>query len=132
VATLLATLTMTLVGCSDEMRVPVSGKVFLENRPLERGTVVFHPESAGDDRTSDLPAGEISEDGTYQLYTHYQRGALPGTYRVVVSAYEGNTPVGQPPKCLVPARYLETKTSELRVEVVKNPAEGAYDLRLKR
>src|SRR5262249_31553925 len=110
-------LAIALPGCGGEARVPVSGKVFLGNRLLERGTVVFHPESASAEPRGDLPAGDIFEDGTYQLYTHYQRGAPPGRYRVVVSAYEANTPVGQVPRYLVPPKYMDTKTSALVVEV---------------
>jgi hypothetical protein len=74
----------------------------------------------------------------YTLTTKGKKGAPPGWYKVIVTAREEAAPVHPKlPKqhrpaarSLLPAKYGQVETSGLSVEVVENPAPGAYDLKL--
>jgi len=120
--------------------VPVAGKVTIDNVPLTaKSTVVlFKPDASKGNSSPFQPTGTVDADGTYTLKTKSKKGAPPGWYKVVVTAREDAPPL--PPKTpqhrrpaamsLVPAKYGQEKTSGLSIEVVENPAPGAYDLKL--
>jgi hypothetical protein len=73
--------------------------------------------------------------------TRGKPGAPPGWYKVIVTAVaeppehpkapgkHAGRPVAQ---SLLPAKYGQAKTSDLALEVVEQPASGAYDLKLRR
>jgi hypothetical protein len=141
----LFSLTFLAFGCTDASGVgktfPVSGKVMLNNEPLtaETTTVLFVPDAARGNTSSLEAAGTVDEQGTYTLFTRGKKGALPGWYKVVVTATELSTASSKTPlrhrpvpKSLVPGKYGLAKTTDLAVEVVERPAAGAYDLKLKR
>ena len=131
-------------GCGDDSgvgwTVPVAGKVTIDNVPLTaKSTVVlFKPDASKGNSSPFQPTGTVDADGTYTLKTKSKKGAPPGWYKVVVTAREDAPPL--PPKTpqhrrpaamsLVPAKYGQEKTSGLSIEVVENPAPGAYDLKL--
>jgi hypothetical protein len=128
-------LTISLVGCGsdDSGLLPVSGQVFYDGQPLTTGTVSLHPTEA----TGHVPTGVINAEGRYTLSTNYQPGAPPGQYRVVVHATEPIVPIpgkAHPglPKSLIPARYNQSSTSPLDVEVKPDAPADAYDLRLEK
>jgi hypothetical protein len=112
--------------------VPVRGKVLFDGQPLTTGSLVFKPNSEKGNASKFEPAATINPDGTYQLFTAEREGAPLGWYNVSVVAQapadEKNPYSAQ--KSLIPARYAETNTSGLEIEVVENPSEGAYDLKL--
>ncbi len=133
---------LVCLGCADTgiKTLPVAGKVTLNGKPFISGTatVLFQPDKAKAN-TSVLDAvGKIDEQGAYSLVTMGRPGAPPGWYKVVVTAFAG-TP--QHPKTvrdrgivvrsLLPAKYGSVATTDLAVQVVENPASGAYDLKLK-
>jgi hypothetical protein len=76
-------------GCSsDELgkRYPVSGKVTYKGQPVAKGRISFSP--APENKTGRAAYSEI-EEGKYTLSTQGNNdGALPGSYRVAVTARE--------------------------------------------
>lgn len=81
-----AVVIVMFAGCSDGRpeRVRVSGKVLIDNRPANSGSVQFLPRSGG--RPS---SGKIQADGSFALFTFEEHdGCPPGTYDVIVSSIE--------------------------------------------
>ena len=102
-----------VAGCGEPLDpvYPVTGKVTLNGKPLTTGTVTFTPTGNGPSAT-----GMIREDGTYELKSHDDRaGALPGSYKVSVSAVKIN-PQGMA-LSLLPSKYSTGQTSGLTAEV---------------
>jgi len=129
-------------GCGDDSGVgtvyPVHGKIFLNNEPFKASTtvIVFKPNASRGNKTAFDPAGKVDEDGNYTLLTKGRSGAPPGWYKVVVTATgapgKGATKHRPLPLSLLPAKYGQAKTTPLEVEVVADPRDGAYDLKLTR
>jgi hypothetical protein len=130
-------------GCRDNSGVgltfPVAGKVTIGDTPLTATStvVLFKPDTSRGNTSPFEPAGTVDAQGIYVLTTRGKHGAPPGWYKVVVTAREEATTVHpQNPrhrpmaKSLVPRKYGLENTSDLSIEVVKNPASGAYDLKL--
>jgi hypothetical protein len=139
-------LALTAAGCGPGFKtVPVSGKLFVDGKPLTGAdaTVVFRPDaSKGNTSTLDF-SGTADEDGNYTLYFRNggYRGAAPGWYKVAVVATEpleirtgpGAKKVAPGPpvrKTLIDRKYTLPTSSGIEIEVVENPAPGAYDLKL--
>lgn len=107
----------SFVGCGPQRPAiaPVHGKVFIDDRPLTQGRVVAVPSSG---RGAN---GIIQSDGSFQLSTYGKNdGALVGTHKVAVVAYEGagaGGPESSLGKLLVPQRYINPETSGLTIEV---------------
>lgn len=141
----LATLAVILIsGCGDSgvgPTFPVAGKVTLQNEPLtaKNTIIMFKPDASRGNSSPFTPTGTVDAEGNYTLKTKGKNGAPPGWYKVVVTARD-ETPTEHPksPKhrpvarSLLPARYGQDKTTDLSIEVVENPAPGAYDLKLKK
>ena len=78
---------LLLPACGDRndafaQRYPVSGQVTYNGQPLPKGVIAFVPEKGAG-------ATGIIEDGAYALSTGGDRdGALPGKYKVTISAKE--------------------------------------------
>jgi len=110
-------LTLLFLGCGSghPAVAPVKGKVLLDGQPLHTGSVnTLRGAGRG-------AHGEIKSDGTFVLRTFAKSdGALLGTHKVAVAAYDGTgpktpeTPYG---KLLVPQRYTNPETSNLSIEV---------------
>jgi hypothetical protein len=111
------------------------------NEPLvaKNTIVLLKPDASRGNNSPFEPTGTVDASGTYTLRTEGKMGAPPGWYRVVVvarddeqvvhpKAKQNHRPVS---KSLVPAKYGQEKTTDLVIEVVENPAPGAYDLKLK-
>ncbi len=110
-------------GCSETAPndlVPVTGRVLLDGKPLESGSVSLRPESR---ETWHQPTGTLAgPEGTYVVYTSGRPGAPPGTYRVVVFASaSARTSAGAAhpgmPKSLIPSRYNDPQSTPLRIVV---------------
>jgi len=138
IAVLFAAGLSPLSGCGDDegigQRYSVSGTVTYNGKPLEKGTINFQA-VATDGRSA---SGEI-QDGAYRITTQSPGdGALPGKYRVSVTAKEvdmakveatskkqgGTMPskkelgrAFQQAKRLIPAKYESPATSGLEAEV---------------
>jgi hypothetical protein len=129
---------VVFAGCSsagDNLpRQAVSGRVTLDGKPLERGTISFQPESG-------LPTAAAVgiTAGSYSMAR--AQGLVPGTYRVLISStppaavtIDPTTgmppPPGKPtppPKELLPAKYNASST--LSAEV-KEAAANRFDFAL--
>lgn len=120
------------VGCGGPpavATVPVSGKVTLEGQPVSSGLVSF---AAADDKVgAGLCTGIIGADGEYKISSDGKPGAPLGKYKVTVTPSMTRTR-GDFPSPPFNARYMSSKSTPLVIEVVSNPAAGAYDLKLKK
>jgi hypothetical protein len=116
----LALLLGSALGCGGDglELVPVKGTVLLNDKPLTTGSVTTLPP------TGRGAYGAIQPDGSFELTSGREPGAVIGTHKVAVLAMEGEasqgaeTPAGPPNKSLVPARYNNPQTSQLTIEVV--------------
>ena len=101
-------------GCSDgrPTRVPISGKVSIDGKPLAGGSIMFlHPES----RSSGSP---IDADGRFQLTCYVPGdGAVLGKHRVKVTACESLSERSN--RWLAPKKYADPNSSGLEVEVTE-------------
>lgn len=127
---------VSVIGCESDpvgRTVPVQGGVTVDGQPLKTGSVAFWPDAEKGNQFPLEAAGQIAEDGTYKVLTRGKPGAPPGAYRVTVTAQVPSDPKDEysKPKHLVPAAYRTKETTPLRLEVVDNPAPGAYDLSVK-
>jgi hypothetical protein len=112
--------------------VPVIGRVTFKGRPLTTGQVIFQPDAKRGNGLPHEPRGGIDEEGNYELAISGTKGAPPGWYKVSVIATEPFDPA-KPyviPKTLIPLKYSDPKMSGFTLQVVENPATGAYDLNL--
>lgn len=108
----LACCLFTAIGCGDGRpgRVPVSGQVLIDGKPLEEASVRFSPSEG---RSS---LGRTDSDGRFTL-TCYEKndGATLGKHRVSITAL---TPLsGDRVLSRVPKKYTTADTSELEVEI---------------
>jgi hypothetical protein len=127
-------------GCASNAvpTLPVSGQVTLDGEPVttEATVVLFKPDQSRGNAGKLEPVGTVDAGGRYTLTTAGRRGAPAGWYKVIVAARAGQIehPKGRPRRplaaSLLPARYGSERTTPLVVEVVEQPAEGAYDLKL--
>lgn len=101
-----------IAGCSDgrPRRVPVSGTVLIDGKPLTTGFIRVIPENAR------AAVGQIDAQGHFVLTTFDPAdGCVPGTHRVEVVAYE-KTASGAT-RTLVPEKYKDATTSDLTVTI---------------
>lgn len=69
-------------GAKNELgRVPVSGNVTFEEKPLDRGSIEFSPTGTG------TQSGAVIENGVYTIPE--ERGLAPGEYTVRISSPAG-------------------------------------------
>lgn len=109
---LLAGLLVAVSGCGGDTLVPVEGIVTLDGKPVEGATVVFVPDNA-----PGRPAQAFTDaDGRFQLSTVSQRGAQPGTYKVLVTKTTGILPPGAEP----PSPDDELKMRKQRADYAKH------------
>lgn len=109
----------------------VSGKASFRGKALTTGTVAFHHTDA----KSPMVTGEIRADGTYDLTSKRPGdGALPGEYMVTVTSMlpgkgiEGVDADYQPPKPLIPLKYMRLDETPLKATV--EPKDNVIDLSL--
>jgi hypothetical protein len=121
---------LSLVGCGGIKRVPVSGKVTLDGKPLEHGMVSFVPDASKGNTVRASCSGP-ARAGTFQLQsigmTPSESGAglALGWYKVTLM-----TDLPGQPKINVHPRFTDVNKTPLEVEVIENPEPGRYDLQL--
>ena len=110
------------VGCGGTPPpfAPVKGKVSYQGRPLTTGTIVFTPDPVRG-TSGPLARADIQPDGSYQLKSSEQAGAVPGWHRVTVLAIDAapqwNSQQPVVPRSLIPPRYSDPSLSGLAREV---------------
>jgi hypothetical protein len=119
-----------LASCSKFNYVPVKGKVVLKKsgKPVTFGTVVFVPDK--DNPLRQVATGTINPDGTYELATEGRSGVPTGFYIACVRGPLRKVDGKDPPPIPFSMKYFDANESPLKIEVVENPAQGAYDLEL--
>jgi hypothetical protein len=105
---LILPLLMAAGGCSDgrPKRVPASGQVLIDGKPLDYGYVQFSP---SDSRPS---IGQLDANGHFVLSCFdLGDGAVTGLHKVSVN---GQEPIGQEViKWHAPKKYADPRTSQL-------------------
>jgi hypothetical protein len=118
----------TAAGCGNapDGRQKISGTITLKGVPLDEGLIEFFPKGDSSTKESRTRSGALIKDGKYVI--PQDKGLVPGTYQVVISAVEGNAAeatAGVPPgptkkgraKDRIPADY--NRTTKQVVEVTK-------------
>lgn len=122
-----AALTVLSAGCGPAVEqnqvVPVTGRVFVGEVPLEFGQVVFQPVSGGQPAS-----GSIDGDGKFILSTYSNGdGAALGKHRVRIVSYSSQDPKTKKEdgpqgdslgELLTPQKYSSFATSGLEVSVL--------------
>jgi hypothetical protein len=113
--------------------VPVSGTVLVGDEPLTEGYVIFRPDPDKGNKSLHEPRGAIDKQGHYKLITGNDTpGAPQGWYKVGVVAQKTGTERHGPPVYLISKKYADPNASGITIEVVKEPAPSAYDLKVTR
>lgn len=129
-ATLMAlALPILCLGCHRAPQLArVSGTVTFQGKPVAEAVVIFNSAQSGRSITA-----SVSSAGEYRVETANGFGLPLGTYRVhVIPQAVGILPDQRPPFPLpkmrsdIPARFRDTKTSGLAVDVVAG--ENRFDI----
>ena len=103
---------LTLSGCFDGLpqRVPVSGTVLIDGKPLTKGSIMVIP-------MGERPAGaSIGPDGRFTLTTYEPNdGVITGTHYVTVFSTEHLN--DRETRWLAPKKYGDPQTSGLSVTI---------------
>jgi hypothetical protein len=121
-----------LAGCGGTKAGPatveVTGTVTLNGTPIEGASIVFSPDIGSDEHRLASQAMTDSE-GRFKLTTHvgggkFKSGIVPGKYLVAVTKLDtaGAKNIYSPPKNLLPPKYADAKTSQLKADVAAGQA----------
>ena len=113
--------------------VPVSGRVTLDGKPLEFGSVMIQPTGGPAAR------GTVRPDGGFTVGTFAPGdGAIVGPATVRVACYEQQRPGAPPPqgelalgKSLIPEKYTQFETSGITATVAAGMGPLEIDLKSK-
>ncbi|MBN1589185.1 MAG: hypothetical protein JW888_06705 [Pirellulales bacterium] len=111
-AAVMAMIVATFAGCGDgrPTRVPVSGQVLIDGKPLSHGFIRLTPEGAR------AATAEIGPDGRFTLKTFEPGdGVVPGTHPVVILGAEQLGPRKQ--RWHAPKKYANAKASGLTAAI---------------
>jgi hypothetical protein len=107
-----AVISAALSGCGDSLpkRVPVSGRVLIDGKPLEYGTIQVVPDK-------DRPAtGQLGPGGKFTLTTFKEGdGCVLGKHKVAVISREIKSADSQ--MWHAPKKYILPDTSGIEVEI---------------
>jgi hypothetical protein len=126
---------LSFAACSRDpvgRTVPVNGKVTVDGKALKQGSVAFWPNKDKGNNSPFEAGGQIGEDGSYEMFTKGKPGVPPGHYKVTIMAQstaDSTNPTKA--KLLVPEKYTVKESTPFLIEVVENPAAGAYNLDVK-
>ena len=142
-----ALVVLALVGCDSKPHyehAKVHGKVTYQGKPVPLGSVLFVPVEPPKDGSMQPASGTINADGTYELKSEAEPGAILGEHKVVVVAVDGGQPAATPAKVadsgpapatkavrfktLVPQKYSDPSTTPLTRKVA--PGDNTIDLEL--
>ncbi len=92
IAALLTLAVAVWVGCDSRPKyehATVRGKVTFDGKPVKYGSVLFVPVETPQDGAVRPASGSIAPDGTYELKSEADAGAILGDHKVVVIAVDG-------------------------------------------
>jgi hypothetical protein len=124
-----------VAGCGGVRRLPVSGTVTLDNKPLNGGHLEFTPDTARGN-TAKISCISRIKEGRYNLETNGVTradsgpGVPPGWYKVTFRILEVSTKKHPLPAIDVNDKFKSVEKTPLSVEVKDNPDLGAYDFKL--
>jgi hypothetical protein len=101
-----------LAGCGDgrPTRVPVTGQVLIDGKPLTRGNIMFIPPEG---RAS---GGKLDENGRFSLTCFEANdGAVLGTHKVTITASEGISETKT--RWFAPKKLADQRTSGLTQQI---------------
>jgi hypothetical protein len=106
------------------------GRLLLDGKPLAGVVVVFHPADPLNLRPVRAD-GLTAEDGSFVLSTYSANdGAVPGRYKVTISTLPPDLVIqGAPVVRKIAAKYGQTGTSGLEVEIREGENEFRFELR---
>ena len=143
---------LAVAGCDSKLHyehAKVHGKVTYNGKPVPLGTVLFVPVEPPKDGLMQPASGSIGTDGTYELKSEADAGAIIGEHKVVIIAVDGGKPVeaAQAPdaapspaggpgksakspvfKTLVPSKYSDPGTTPLTKKVT--PGDNTIDIEI--
>jgi hypothetical protein len=105
---LIVAVTLAASGCGDASGVgktfPVAGRITLDGEPLTAAStvVLFKPDAAKGNASPWEPTGTVDGQGNYTLHTKGKRGAPPGWYKVVVTAFKAQADAVKGPRTQFP------------------------------
>jgi hypothetical protein len=128
-AVLCAVVLVALPSCNKAVkRVPVSGTVTLDGKPLGVGVVSFAPDNEKGN-THRIACIGRANSGKYDLTTAAMQnhdngpGAPVGWYKVYL-----DTTVPGAEDLKIHAKFKDLNKTPISIEVVESPAPGAYDI----
>src|SRR5262245_60610818 len=125
----------SVAGCGGVRRVPVSGTVTLDDKPLNGGYLVFSPDTAKGN-THRISCTSPIKDGRYSLETNgvtrseSGSGVPLGWYKVTFRILTEGTKKKPQAPLNVNDKFKNVETTPLSVEVKDKPELGAYDFKL--
>jgi hypothetical protein len=124
-----------LAGCGPK-RVPASGTIEVDGKPLEGGILYFNPD-VDKGNTASVSCSSPIKNGKFELRTNgVERsdsgpGVPLGWYKVTLRVnMPGEKPVFPGPAIEIDRKYFTAETTPLFIEVVENPEPGKYDLKI--
>jgi len=97
-------------------KFPFTGQVLFNGKPVTTGSIMT--ERVGD--KFDAALGFLDSEGRFSLETNGDPGASEGTHKVIISSMAP----GFPPRPLVPAIYVDLKSTSLTLEVTSDPSKN--------
>lgn len=131
---------LLVMGCGDggPKLVKATGKVTYQGEPLPKATVVFVPD--GEERTA---FATTDEQGEFVITTNGRPGAIPGSYKVAVTAIRllrevteeeaismSNEQIYANQESLIPVKYNNGISSGIVATVSNNPSENQFAFEL--
>lgn len=119
---------ISTLGCGDGrgVRLPVSGQVLVDGKPLKHGSITFMPIVQGEEKSR--PGGSsLDSEGRFKVTSFtLHDGLLAGDYEVFVLAVEPINETSQ--RWHAPSKYSNAKTSGLKLSVTEETDSANFDL----
>lgn len=119
---------LSLPGCGGVKRIPVSGNVTLDAKPLDDGLIVYNPDETKGNTLRAACTGRV-KNGRYTLNTSAVDrrdtgdGAPLGWFKITLTT---DLPGMQPVK--IAPKFQDPNNSPISIEISDNPPPGNYDV----
>lgn len=106
-----------VAGCGKEesrpVLIPVAGEALMNGDQLAGADIAFHLAGEAPEGYTN-PVARTDEDGTFELQSDKQLGALPGKYKVTLNSDNVD----------IPEAYHKLETTPLTIEVTAKKSRG--------